>query len=218
MNSLKAYLELATRTYAEQMRDPNASIGAIRYLTDHAIGEFWIAERYALGFVAEPLPGDEKFTGMMSIPYLHGSKVRALKFRKLSNGDGPKYGQHHGQKPRMYNANAFYAADNVIGICEGEIDAIVATERLGIPTMGIPGSDVWSKMSEVWSPVFKDFRTVFVFADGDDAGRRFAGDVAESLGWRARLVYCEPGQDVSSMVNAGLKDKLLEKCRIAEGL
>jgi len=215
VTSQGTYLELATNTYAEQIRSLTESSGARRYLTEHGIGEYWIASRYRLGFVAEPLPGDERFQGMLSIPYITATGVRALKFRRLSNGDGKKYDQHHGQKPRLYNSNAFYDANDSIGLCEGEIDAIVATERLGIPTMGVPGSSVWTQMSQFWTPVFQDFRTVFVFADGDDAGKRLAGDVAESLGWRARLVYCDPGEDVASMVKAGLGHELQAKCKLA---
>lgn len=144
---------------------------------------------------------------MLAIPYLSPRGVKAMKFRRLGE-EGPKYNSHHGQKPRLYNPAAFFAADNAIGLCEGEIDAIVATERLGCPTMGIPGSDTWSRMASVWSPVFKDFRTVYVFADGDDAGKRLASDVAETLGWRVRLVECDRGEDVASMVRAGYADKL----------
>lgn len=144
---------------------------------------------------------------MLAIPYLSRAGTVAIKFRRLGD-TGPKYGQHHGQKNRLYNAPAYFQAGESIGLCEGEIDAIVATERLDIPTMGIPGADSWSKMSAVWGPVFKDFRTVFVFADGDDPGKRLAGDVAESLGWRARIVTCDPEEDVASMVAAGNKDKL----------
>lgn len=215
MTSQQTYLELATNTYANQIKDPTVSNGAIRYMTNHGIGEYWVADKYRLGFVADPLPGDERFKGMLSIPYLTGRGVRAIKYRRLANGDGPKYTQHQGQKPRLYNSDAFFRADNSIGLCEGEIDAIVASERLGIPTMGIPGSNIWSQMAQYWTPIFKDFRTVFVFADGDDAGKSLAGDVAESLGWRARLVYCEPGEDVASMVVAGLAEKLIDKCKVS---
>jgi DNA primase len=184
------------------MRDPNVSAGAIAYLTEHGIGEYAIASKYRLGYVAEPLPGDERFLGTLAIPYLSRTGPVAIKFRRLGDS-GPKYGQHNGQKSRLYNAPAYFDADQTIGICEGEIDAIVATERLGIPTMGIPGVDTWSKMASVWGPVFKDFRRVLVFADGDEPGKRLAGDVAESLGWRARIVQCDAGEDVASTVAAG---------------
>ena len=57
--------------------------GAIGYLRDHAIDQA-IAIKYELGFVAEPLPGDERFQGMLSIPYLTPAGVQAIKFRSLN--------------------------------------------------------------------------------------------------------------------------------------
>jgi 5S rRNA maturation endonuclease (ribonuclease M5) len=213
VNSRKTYLAKATEAYAEQMRNPSAANGAIAYLTEHGIGEYEIASRYRLGYVARPLPGDERFSGRLAIPYLTRTGTAAIKYRKLAGDRGSKYDQHHGQKSRLYNTAAYFSADQTIGLCEGEIDAIVATERLNIPTMGIPGSDVWSKMASVWSPIFKDYRRVIVFADGDDAGKRLGDEVAESLGWRARIVNCDMGEDVGSMVAAGKANDLRQLAR-----
>jgi len=213
MSGRGPYLALAKETYAKQMRNPSVSAGAIRYLTEHGIGEYAIAERYGLGYVAEPLPGDERFTGMLAIPYLHGDSVVAIKYRNL--GSGPKYAQHHGQKSRLYNADAFFRAEHVVGIAEGEADAIAASERVGIPSFGVPGVDTWGKMSTVWRPIFKDFQHVMIFADGDEAGRGFATEVAEDLGWRARIVQCPDGEDVGSMCAAGRAEELIAKCQLA---
>ena len=206
-------MALARDTYAEQMRNPVASAGAIAYLTEHGIGEYAIAQQYGLGYVAEPLPGDERFEGMLAIPYLHGDSPVAIKYRNLSSG--PKYAQHHGQKPRLYNANAYFRADHIIGIAEGEMDAVAASERLGIPSVGVPGVDTWGKMAEVWRPIFKDFQHVMIFADGDEAGKGFAAGVAEDLGWRARIVQCPDGEDVGSMCAKGRTEELRAKCQLA---
>lgn len=188
-------------------------------MTEHAIGEWRIAERYQLGYVAEALPGDERFTGMLSIPYLVTSggppAVAAMKYRNLT-GKGPKYNAPHGQKPRLYNTGAFFAADSIVGVAEGEIDAIVATERLGVPTFGVPGVETFSKMADIWAPIFKDFLHVIIFGDGDEAGKRLADTVAEAVGWRARVVMCPDGEDVASMVHAGRADEVRQKCQLAE--
>src|ERR1700747_2072098 len=112
------------------------------YLTDHGIHEFSIAKKYELGIVIEPLPGDERFTGMLSIPYLTKHGCRAIRFRNL-NGGKPKMAQPEGQKLRLYNSNAYFDADDVIGLAEGEVDAITSTEKLGTPTIGLPGAESW---------------------------------------------------------------------------
>lgn len=173
--------------------------GATRYLKEHAIDQS-IAIRYELGFVGDPLPGDERFAGMLSIPYLSPGGVQALKFRNVASTGGGKYAQHHGQKARLFNTLAYFEAGTTVGISEGEMDAIAATERLGIPTLGVPGATNWN---ELWTPLFKDFQKVLIFADGDDPGRGFALRIAEQIGWRARIVQCPDGEDVSSLACAG---------------
>lgn len=210
MSSHETYLAKASAEYHEQLISQSVQSGSRTYLAEHAINDFAIAERYQIGYVGEPLSGDERYAGRLAIPYITPRGVVNIKFRKLGDMSGAKFLQPHGAKPRLYNVGAYFEADHTIALCEGEVDAIVATERLGIPTMGIPGSDAWSSAAPIWSPIFKDFRRVWIFADGDDAGERMATTVAESLGWRARIVSCPKGQDVSSMVAAGKAADLRE--------
>lgn len=177
--------------------DPNGVIG---YLRDHAI-DHAVAMKYQLGYVAEALPGDARFTGMLAIPYQSPKGVTAIKFRDVSSRRTAKYAQHSGQKHRLYNTPAYHVADGVIGITEGEMDAIAATERLGLPAIGVPGTQHWD--SRLWKPLFKDFQQVVILADGDDAGKDFAVQLADDLGWRAMIAQCPAGEDVSSMAAAG---------------
>jgi DNA primase len=163
------------------------------------VGSQDIAIRYELGFVAEPLPGDEYLQGAISIPYLSPSGPVGMKFRVLTAGDG-KYIKHKGEQNRLYNTQAYFSAGHTIGISEGEMDAIAATEHLGIPTLGVPGVKSWK---DSWKHLLKDFTTVFIFADGDQPGRNFAAEMAERVGWRGRIVRCPDGEDVSSMAASG---------------
>src|SRR5579859_1067725 len=143
-SSYKRYLARASETYAAQLhelRPSNDPNGAISYLREHGV-DFGIAAKYDLGYVARPIPGDERFTGMLSIPYVTSDGVRALKFRSLSAG-GSKYAQHNGQQGRLFNAPAYFEAGTTIGISEGEMDAIAATEYLEVPTLGVPGANGW---------------------------------------------------------------------------
>ena len=221
MNSRDRYLAKASRTYHNQLKLRNGSRDGLNgikdYLTEHGIFDKRIRDRYQLGVVSEPLPGDERFSGMMSIPYLSRGGVKAIKFRNI--GGKPKYAQHTGQAVRLYNVAAFFAAGDVIGIAEGEIDAIVATERLSIPTIGVPGAEMWKAHRTIWTPIFKNFQTVYVFTDGDpiDAltgrrpGEELGTAITESLKWRARVIPSPEGEDVGSMVAAGRAKELLDK-------
>ena len=171
--------------------------------------------RYSLGYVASPLPGDERFAGMISLPYLsratdedHPRGVVSIKFRSVgsqSSGVG-KYAQPSGQHGRLYNSNGYFNAGTSIGISEGEVDSIAATEYLGLPTMGVPGANGWR---DEWKIIMKDFTSVLIFADGDQPGKQFAYDVADAVGWRSRVIECPDGEDVSSMCAAGRASELL---------
>jgi hypothetical protein len=220
VNGPKQRLEQTARKYHEQLINNTNNLngpmlGVISYLREHGIGEKDIAIRYRLGVVSYPLVGDERFQGSLSIPYLTTGGVRAIKFRKF-RGD-IKFDAPLGQAPRLYNTAAYFKADKVIGLTEGEIDAIVATERLGIPCMGIPGAEVWRNKRETWAPLLKDFETVFVFADGDDAGDNLSYAITESIGMRGRVIRSPDGEDVSSMVASGRGDELTRACQLAEG-
>ena len=196
----------ASATYHEQLgkivpgSDPSGVIG---YFKTHAVTHE-MAVKYKLGYVAEPLGGDERFVGRIAIPYLTPAGVVGMNYRAM-NGDTPKYLKPHGQKARLYNADAYFYAGEMIGVAEGEIDAIVASECLGVPTLGVPGAQSYQK---TWNHLLRDFNTVVIWADGDEAGEQFAQTIADAAGWRARIVTCRLGEDVASMVAAGGVDHL----------
>lgn len=200
-NTQVTYYERASRVYAGQLARKSGTPShdfVSAYLSDRGI-TLDIARRYRLGFVANPIPGDERFQGGIAIPYLPPRTVRtgtvaAIKFRLF--GNGRKYDHHKGEAARLYNTQAYFTAGEAIGLAEGEIDAIAATEHLDLPTIGIPGATQWK---EHWRPVFRDFTTVFVFGDGDGPGREFAGEMAERIGWRARVVPVPDGEDIASL-------------------
>lgn len=204
---------------------------ARRYLVAHGFDDRgYMAKQYQLGVVNPAEPADERFDGMLAIPYQTRAGIVAWKFRCLADHDckaysrevdsrHAKYGAPHGQEPWIYNPEAFFAADDTIGVAEGEIDAIVATEILGIPTIGIPGVETWTSNRKIWKRTLEDYDNVLIFVDGDGpsqvhpegAGLAFARAVQQDVGSSALLVRCPPGEDVASMVASGQGDILQER-------
>jgi hypothetical protein len=218
LSSREKYLERASKTYhaqflAAENRASSAVIAGKKYLTEHGIGTRAIAEKYRLGVVIDPLAGDDSFTGWLAIPFLSPNGVKAIRFRNLTPDAHPKYMQHPGQPVRLFNTVAIFTAGDTIGIAEGEIDAIAATERLGMPTLGVPGAEMWSAHKNVWTSLFKNYPHVLILRDGDKAGKDLADAIGDSLKLRARAIHMPSGEDVSSMVAAGRAEELIKQFR-----
>ena len=186
------------------------------YFAAHAL-ESLTLEKYQIGYVGNPAPQDKRFKGMLVIPYLTAHGCKALKFRCMEDHDhnqhtpAGKYAVPAGQTARIFNPQAYFDAFNQIGICEGEVDAIVATEVIGIPTIGIPGVEMWKGHVAEWKHTLKDYDEVIVFGDGDEAGKRMARQIQEDLGTRALIAQCDGGEDLSSMVAKGNADTIRER-------
>lgn len=215
-DSLKESLALRTKTYNAQLagESPTGQAGRDYLSSRLIIREHWI--KYWLGVVAEPLSGDEEYAGRLVIPYMTLAGVRGLKYRCMEDHDckasgHTKYTQPRGQDQRLYNAPAYFGVHDTIGVCEGELDAITASEYLRVPTLGIPGASQWNKQGKFWQLVLKDFGTVIVFADGDVPGKQLASQIANDAGPGSRVVHCDDGTDINSMIVAGKSDILLKK-------
>lgn len=204
----QTYLNQACHEYASQLgriKYDESLAYARSYLNSHGVTPR-MAEKYNLGLVTSPLPGDTRFYGALSIPYLSPNGVTAIRFRMFSGDD--KIAQHGGQKNRLYIPESVYRPNvEVVGLAEGEMDALVATEYLGLPTMGYPGA---KNFKPSWKRIFKDYTTVFIFADGDKPGRDAASEVADLLGWRAQIITCGEGEDLSSLAAKSNLDMIRE--------
>lgn len=151
------------------------------------------AKRHQLGVVASPVVGHEMYEGRLSIPYLTPSGMVDLRFRAI-NHEEPKYLSLPNSTTRLYNVKAFFEATNWICVCEGEIDTITLA-KLGYPTVGIPGV---KNIKPHHYRILADFERVYVFADGDSAGREFAKDLARKLAGVIQIQIPE-NEDVNSL-------------------
>lgn len=148
---------------------------------------------------------------MIAVPYLTRAGVVTIRFRRLGDGDGPKYRSVPGDPPRIFNPAALLIPSDHIAICEGEFDAIAAT-LAGIPAIGVGGVSAWKSY---FSRCFKGYRAVYILADQDDKGQgmEFAEKVAEQI-TNARISPMSAGHDVNSFVLANGREALLTQLEI----
>ena len=173
---------------------------ALPYLKGRGISEATARTR-GLGIVRDPVVGHENRVGRLAIPYVTQSGVVNMTFRCIQDHECKflnhgKYLELAGAGTNLYGVNDIVEKNSLdICITEGEIDAIVLSEEVGIPAVGISGKDKWLPW---WKQIFSDFRRVYVFKDGDEAGDKLAEKVQKEMGMKAVICRMPDGEDVNS--------------------
>lgn len=175
----KAWLgELADR-YHEALTEE-----VLSYLAGRGIDQA-AADGFRLGLVTDPDPSHFKYEGRLSIPFITPTGVVSIRFRCLADhGEQScsdlwhgKYEGLEGEETRIYNVQALHDARDTIGLCEGELDAAVATSA-GLPSVGIPGIN---NFKPYYYRLFEDFERVILLGDGDAAGRSMVATLSHNM-------------------------------------
>lgn len=111
-----------------------------------------------------------------------------------------------GDNGHIYNAPDLAKYHDTIAICEGEPDTWSA-KQCGVPVVGIQGANAWKAH---YTELFEGYEIVWVLADGDEPGMKFATAIAEKIPV-ARIIPMDPGMDVNKSVRQYGQDYLLEK-------
>jgi len=198
-------LARAQETYASHLSE------AEEYLAGRGI-DLAAAHSAGLGVVRDPLPGHERLVGRLAIPYMTGAgcvnmNFRCLKPHSCKDEKHGKYQHWQGLSSNLYNVKALDSAGTAIAIAEGEIDALSST-LAGIPCVGVPGATKWE---DHWNLIFEDFTRVYVWQEGDDAGKKFADRVVQET--NAVRVELPAGEDVNSIWTASGADALRQRIR-----
>ena len=190
----KLQLEAAQR-YAQEIT-PEALVA----LEERGISEL-VAAKFQLGTVTDPLNGHELYEGWISIPYITaGGYCVGFKFRRLDDGK-PKYGQPVGATTHLYNVSDITKRSSKIVVCEGELDTVLVSGVLGLPSVGCPGVANWKPH---YPRLLNGYDTVYVCGDndipkepdGDNPGQLFSKRVASEV-MNATIVTLPPGMDIT---------------------
>lgn len=125
--------------------------------------------------------------------------MRSLRARRVNGGDGPKV-----LAPKGYAVAGLCLANlaaiqwsrgvdmpTTIVVVEGENDWLTASQRWPTtPVVGLVSGASWSPQ---WAAMVPEGATVSVWTDHDNAGDRYARQVAQSLRKRARVVRLGAG-------------------------
>lgn len=192
----RSFLEEATARYEKSIDV------ALPYLASRGFAEETVRSN-RLGVVVEPLPGDERYVDHLHIPYLTRAGVVSGRFRRLSGvvhqssgseDDHPRYCDRPGGRTHLYNTAAFFRDEPFICITEGELDAL-SLHQIGYPAVGVSGANKWRP---VWQRIFEDYGRIYIFGDGDTAGRKFARDVSDKT--HGLVIDLPDGYDINSLM------------------
>ena len=200
----REFLDKATKAYAAEVDQVAPYLESRGILPD-------TAKAWKLGYVADPLPGHEDFKGRLAIPYLSPAGTLGFKFRCVDHDDCKtfdciKYLGEPGDQPRIFGVWNFRHDTPTMALCEGELDAIVATQ-VGVRAVAFPGASHWC---DWWAHLFEGYDEVVLLRDGDKAGRAMAETLMGRLP-NLRAVGMPEGEDVSSLVAKLGGDALIER-------
>lgn len=151
-----------------------------------------------LGVVVEPAPGHDAYRNRLAIPYVTRAGVVDIRFRCLQQHDcgdahHPKIMGLPGSSLRLFHVEGLFDSRDYVCICEGEFDTLIL-KQCGLPAVGLPGTQSWKPH---YARIFEDYQRVYVFGDGDQAGRALGEKLAGEIG--AIPVAMPAGMDVNDV-------------------
>lgn len=188
-------LQTAVSRYHSQLSGSPAE----EYLNQRGLAQLDGIDKYRFGYVEDPFPEHEQHRGKLAIPYLrrhprYGWTCIAMRFRALEPNAKPKYASLAGDPPHIFNTPVLNMPSLDCGIAEGEIDAATAT-LCGLPTVGVPGANMWQPH---WKELFEGYRTVYIFADGDEPGEKAGNKITKALP-NSKMIVAPKGEDINSL-------------------
>jgi hypothetical protein len=198
-------LERATMSYMENLPEAEG------YLAGRAI-DLEVARSVGLGVVRDPIPGHEGLEGRLAIPYLTPSGPVNMNFRCMADHNCKEHGHQKymtwsGLETTLWGVQFLGQAGDYIAVAEGEIDAL-SSNIAGVPCVGISGAEKWK---EHWNNVFEDFTRVYVWQEGDEAGKRFGDMLVREVG--AIRLALPAKEDVNSILVGQGPEVLRSKIR-----
>ena len=193
--SQKESLAQAATMYEKQLTPTMMAYLAARGLSAETVKE------NRLGQVLDAANGHEYLQGRLVIPYIGPrGNIYNLRFRCMDHdnckaeGCSSKYMSLPGYASRVFNVRALVTADDAIHVTEGELDA-VTLGACGLSAVGVPGVE---NLPAHFPRMVAGFDSVTLWADGDEAGRKFAGAFSKVVP-SSTLLIMGSGDDVNSV-------------------
>jgi len=152
--------------------------------------------------------GRNYFEGFITFPHMLYGRVVYISGRGYPEKKHKKLEREKVSLNHLYNEQALNQKEVIVA--EGEIDTLTLLQY-GFNACGVLGA---GGFKEEWADKFKNFETVYLSFDADEAGEKGNLKIAELLGPKARLVFLPDGEDANDFFKHSTKEdyqKLLEQ-------
>ena len=202
----------------DQMRQPNLPIKDRDILPEArlqrfrtSVPQYALTRRLTLDSCREWELGYDKDRGCLVFPVRrHDKKLVGLTGRYIKWPDAPtKYHNYAGlNKERFLFGEHMLKPNEPVIICEGQIDAILSQQFLGIPTVAPLGEGF--SLSHVRTIAAHNPPVVYLFTDNDKAGRMAAEKFEYALHGRVSMKLMIPpdGMDPGDMTQEEMQSAL----------
>lgn len=191
----RKWLEEANSTFLASHTRESAG-----WLKDRGLGKQEVLGAQ-VGRVPDNYPGFEMYAEYLSIPYLAADgHVVSMRFRRPDwlTDSGPKYFSMEHEPGRIYGADSIMSGAIDLHVAEGEFDRLILKKVFGA-AVGYPGATFWKPHHRVF---FRGFRNVYLWGDGDEAGRKFSREMSNRIRNSVQVLLPD-GQDVTDLYVKG---------------
>lgn len=179
-------------TIAEMEEIPSFSSEFLDYMERRGISE----EIYTKAGLHVATSGP--YTGCLVIPYPNRTGIWKNRYRRISEGDGPKYMDEPGATNHLYNPQRLGAEATEVWFTEGELDALTLWQY-GLPAIGLPGASIAKTevFAKAWALLWRG-ADIYLFMDNDHAGMDAVDTLQHHFG-RVKTVWGPDGMDINDL-------------------
>jgi 5S rRNA maturation endonuclease (ribonuclease M5) len=155
----------------------------------------------------------DQMQGMLSIPFITPVGTVAIRFRRLQ-GDGHKYHQEAGTLSPLFNVRDLHRSESYLVLCEGELDAVVMSGCVGLPSIALAGTGAWQSRGKFFRRLLCDYDRVFVVMDPDSAGQKIVPEILKRVPNAINVIL--PAGDVNETFLAIGREGILKEMGLWE--
>ena len=182
-----------------------------RKLTAETLKAFRVESKASVNFRRDNTASDAYY-----LPSFHGDTLTHWKMIGIQRKPNGKklVVQSVGTQPSLFGWQALDPNASTVAITEGEVDAMTL-HQYGVPALSVPcGAGDGDKLQwlEYEYPNLERFKTIYIWMDADDAGKRGIPEMVKRLGAHRCKVVEALHKDANEALVSGMNAEYIQAC------